>query len=149
MGRCEPPDVVVENEQGSLTRGVFTFNHGTVSPVSLRSFKIVFLTQIRKMMALMMWNFVVLLRSQNWWSLFLRTFALCKPGPRDLTPGKSVCKDQNVDMITYLRPYLVNTKGSVNVIHYYCHFKVCNITTFSTWRAPILSWLCLWDSVFV
>lgn len=53
-GRCEPPDVVVENERGSFTRGVFTFNHGTVSPVSLRGFKIVFLTQIRKMMALMM-----------------------------------------------------------------------------------------------
>lgn len=49
-----------------------------------------------------------------------------------LTPGKSVCKDQNVDMITYLRPYMVNTKGLVNVIHYYCHFKVCSIMTFST-----------------
>lgn len=149
MGRCESPDMDVENKRGFFTRAVFTLNHGTVSPVSLQGFKIVFLTQIREMMALTVWNFVVLPRSQNWWSLFLRTFALCKLRPRDLTPGKSVCKDQNVDMITYLRPYLVNTKGLVNVIHYYCHFKVCSITTFSTWRAPILSWLCLWDLVFV
>lgn len=48
-----------------------------------------------------MWNFVVLPRSQNWWSLILHTFALRKPGPRDLTTGKNVCKDQNVDVMTY------------------------------------------------
>lgn len=44
----------VENERGSFTRAVFTLNHGTVSPVSLQGFKIVFLTQIREMMALTM-----------------------------------------------------------------------------------------------
>lgn len=89
--------------------------------VPLRGFKIVFFTQIRKMMALTMWNFVVLPRSQNWWSMFLYTFAPCKPGPCDLTTGKNVCMDQNVDMMTYLRPYQVNIKGLENIIHYYCH----------------------------